>query len=770
MAQPTAPLHAQLTTLKGAQVALQGVEITVDVHATSSRVRVRQRYINREETPIEASYLFPLEDEAAVVGFRIETDGRVLEGEVQEREEAFGTYDDAQLDGHGAYLLDQERPNAFTARVGNLKPGQEATVELSYVSTLRVEGGRARLLIPTVVAPRYVPAGAAAQDGMSEEERWGAPRAAEVPYGLSLRVRVSAPEGVSGLESPSHAVRLSLTPAGAEASLSSERAALDRDFVLLFDALPAHAAGEAVVARGPRGEALLACTFTPRAPEGAAAAPLDVTFVLDCSGSMDGAPIEEAKRALGLLWRTLAEGDRFNLCCFGSTHKLMWPAPRSFSQETLTAALAYLKAVDANLGGTELLAPMRALLETQASQERAGTLLLITDGQLSNESEVVALCERHRAHARVFTFGVGAGVSETLVREMARVSGGAAELIFKGERVEPKVLRAAKQLRQPSVQLKDAKVGRRALRFADGAPRLFYGESVTFYAELPNAPDDLAAVGDSVVLRAEQGEWRLPLSAAPAGAERPVAALWARAALRPLERAVGAQGKAGEGAREQVRALALAYGLMSSQTSFVAVETRAEGERAEGAPAPRVVPLMRLSDHAGASRDAGHARASAPAAMFSLYSPPVAAFKQHRPAPRSAKSDPSIFHYFVSGISTGVVNKSDSEGADWLLYSKRPESAEEQLFTLLALQRADGRFEWDELLGRLLRGAQPSAAERADELRVTALVLALLRGRFAALADLWELPGRKATAALDAGAGAAAESLRLWAEGVVGAP
>ncbi len=761
-----------LLSAEGGQVALQGVEITADVTATSSRVRVRQRYVNQEAEPIEATYLFPLEDEAAVVGFRVETGGRVLVGEVQEREQAFRTYDDALLDGHGSYLLDQERPNAFTARVGNLKPGQEATIEVTYLSTLRVEGGRARLLIPTVVAPRYVPAGSAAEEGVSEEERWRAPRAAGVPYGLELRVRVSAPRGVGAVESPSHPLRLEVTPAGAEVSLSSARATLDRDFVLLFDAHPAQEEGAAVLARGPRGEALVSCTFTPRRPEGAPSrVPLNVTFVLDCSGSMDGAPIQEAKRAVGLLMRGLTEGDLFNLCCFGTTYQLMWPEPRSFSQEALTAALSYLKGVDADLGGTELLAPLKKLLGGLKRQERAGTLLVLTDGQVSNEEEVVKECAAHKAHARVFTFGIGAGVSETLVREMARASGGAVELIHTGERVEPKVLRAAKQLGQPSVSLKGAKLGRRALRFADGEPTLFYGESVTFYAELPKPPEDLAALAGALVLRAEEGEWRLPLTALPAGEESPVPALWARAAIRGLERKQGARG-----ARAEVLALAMSYGLMSSQTSFVAVEERAEGEREEGAPAPRPVPLMMLSDHAEASsRDRRFAAYSAPPsmsvksfAMFAFSSP--ALFSPHSDDADDADAWVSCA---PSPSSSPKRARSKALKASW---PKAPDGAtlgggetpEDQLFALLELQRADGRFEWGAALERLLGAAagQVSAAERAEGSVVTALALALLRERFETLADLWEVAARKATATL-AGEGAALTAATARAEALV---
>ena len=100
--------------------SLLGVEVHVEAHDYSSLVRVRQRYVNQELVPIEATYLFPLEDGAAIHEFNVYTRDDVYRGRVMEREEAFEAYDDAISDGHGAYLLDQERANVFTASVGNL--------------------------------------------------------------------------------------------------------------------------------------------------------------------------------------------------------------------------------------------------------------------------------------------------------------------------------------------------------------------------------------------------------------------------------------------------------------------------------------------------------------------------------------------------------------------------------------------------------------------------------------------------------------------------
>ena len=146
-----------LFTRSGAQVPLQGVEVTGELLGGHARVRVRQRYRNIESRPVEAVYVFPLPSDGTLIGFSMECNGRKVQGVVKEREEAFRDYDDAITAGHGAALLDQERPNVFTAQVGNLLPSEETLVEVEFLQAIQVEEGSVRWMLPTLVAPRYIP-------------------------------------------------------------------------------------------------------------------------------------------------------------------------------------------------------------------------------------------------------------------------------------------------------------------------------------------------------------------------------------------------------------------------------------------------------------------------------------------------------------------------------------------------------------------------------------------------------------------------------------
>ncbi|HJS74023.1 MAG TPA: VIT and VWA domain-containing protein, partial [Vicinamibacteria bacterium] len=342
----------------GKPIPLEGVAIDAEVRDFCSRVTVTQRYRNREDTPIEAQYVFPLDERAAVCGFAALVDGVEIKGVVKEREEAFDAYDDALSEGHGAFLLDQERSDVFTARIGNLLPGKEATIRITYVAELGLEGQDLRFVLPTTISPRYAPLEDRKGIGRPEAEAVNPPIAWSVPYGLELTVRLQMPSSIRGLESPSHPLAIELDGTAATVRLGERRSALDRDFVLLVKLQEPHEPRGWIEERD--GEAVAMIAFQPRFE--IRESPAEVIFVVDRSGSMGGSSIEEARNALQLSLRSLREGSLFNVVGFGSTYRMLFPESRPYGDENLRIATEHVSSLEANLGGTEILRALQAVL------------------------------------------------------------------------------------------------------------------------------------------------------------------------------------------------------------------------------------------------------------------------------------------------------------------------------------------------------------------------------------------------------------------------
>ncbi|MBU8898823.1 VWA domain-containing protein [Corallococcus sp. M34] len=584
-----------LFTRDGAQVPLQGVEVTGELLGGHARVRVRQRYLNTESRPVEAVYTFPLPSEGTLTAFSMTCAGRRVEGIVKEREEAFRAYDSAITSGHGAALLDEERPNVFTAQVGNLLPGEETVVEVEFLQAITAEEGSVRWMLPTLVAPRYIPGdtqGHRTAHGVADpttrvpDADRITPPVGDARYGLKMDLLVDVGAEVV-VESPSHKLALTREGTRVRVGFSQGEVALDRDFVLTLRHPDASAMLTPVVAhRSGPGPGTFALTVVPDLLTLAAAPPRqEVVFLVDTSGSMDGESLPQAQAALRLCLRHLREGDRFNVIAFQSSFRGFKPEPVPFTQRTLEEADAWVARLHAD-GGTELLAPMVAA--TKAVPD--GVVVLLTDGQVGNEAEILNAVLSARKTARVYSFGIGTNVSDALLRDLARQTGGAVEFIHPGERIDDKVVaQFAKALAPRVTDLEVQFDGVQANELSPtDLPPLVDGVPWTLFGRY-----DAPGLG-SVRIKGRSGRESFSLTVRldlPATSDRPaVEKLWAAERIRGWEAAV-LSGRRAQAMKERIVQLALAHQIVTRHTSFVVVEERVGERRSTSQPETRVVPV-----------------------------------------------------------------------------------------------------------------------------------------------------------------------------------
>jgi len=737
--QPQAGL---LTGPNATPVPLEGVKIHAEVLGHASRVTLAQRFRNAEKVPIEAVYVFPVPEAAAVCGLAMRVGERRIEGQVWEREKAFEIYDDAMAAGHGAVLVDAERPNILTASVGNILPGQEVVIELTWAAELGMEGEAIRFMLPTTVAPRYAPEEDQRGVSPTRAERVNPPVELDVPYGLDLEVDIALPCPVCAVDSPSHPVRFEVHGTRARVTLSHGAAAMDRDFVLLITPQEAHRP-QVLVERNEDGLVTAAVSIVPQL-EGSLGGN-EVVFVVDRSGSMGGSSIEQVRAALHLCLRSLKEGDRFNIVGFGSDFVVLFPESKPYDQSTLDEATRHVDDMGADMGGTEILPALKAVLEREPAAGLGRQVVLLTDGEVSNEAAVVELARNHRAHTRIFTFGIGHGASEYLVRAVARVTLGEAEFIHPGERIEPKVLRQFARLGTPA--LRGVKVEWKGVSVRMQAPHrppaIFNGEPAVLYARFEGeGPGTVTLTG------AADGKplsWSLSVDPAQAGPGDLLATLAARAAIRDLEEGTSALQGSGRGSaqrgrreeriRKEIVALATAYRLASSETSFVAVEQR---EGAEGQPAAelRRVPVSLTYGWGGIGTHAAFGSTHFMAAGAPMASMPALDMLQVN------EGEPQFLR-----------PRREPQAALRLPLQMGPPTTATPHLAVTQLQRADGSWRLDSRLAKALAlkvaelrdiAASLDSGEGVESLVATLAALRFLRTRAAEFEDEWRLLGDKA--------------------------
>jgi Ca-activated chloride channel family protein len=581
-----------LVTTAGEGIPLLGVEVVAEVVAGHSRVKVRQRYRNGAAKPVEAVYVFPLPSAATLVGFAMTANGRRMEGVVKEREEAFRTYDDAIVAGHGAALLEEERKNVFTASVGNLLPGEETLIEIETVERVHADQGSIRWMMPTLVAPRYIPG---ARDPKGDRTAHGSadptaqvpdadritPKIASVSYGLKLDLVFDLGAELE-IECPSH--RLNVTRVGGKTSVAFTQGevALDRDVVVIARGV---AAGPLVSLLADEKDGVIALSVIPDLTMGRAPGRQDVCFLVDTSGSMDGASIVEARAALRLCLRHLREGDRFNIIAFESSFRRFAVEPVPFTQRTLEAADAWVQALVAS-GGTELLAPMLDAMHMLPD----GTIVLLTDGQVGNEDEIARKTLAARRKARIYTFGIGTNVSDALLRELSGKTGGALEMIHPGERIDEKVVAQFSRALAPRVE--NVKVSWTGIDVGELAPAeppvLVDGEPWTVLGKVNGRAAGTAEIRGT--LDGQAFHLAVPVDLRETTARPGLVKLWAAARIADLEQ-VEVTGARATRMKERIVALAVAHGIACKYASFVVVEERTGDRRASGQPATVAIPV-----------------------------------------------------------------------------------------------------------------------------------------------------------------------------------
>ena len=576
---------ATMETAHG-DVVLEEVGVDAGIDDLMAVVSVCQRYRNPGATHVEAVYTFPLPMDAVLLQFELELGDRRMAGAVIAKSDAEERYENAIAAGDAAVRLEQSQPGLYTANVGNLAPGETATVRFRYGLLLRWNGDVVRLMMPTTIAPRYgdPTAGGGLAPHQAPEFAFDAERA------FRLQVEVRGVLQGARWASPSHA--LAVTPQPDRTVIEIARpAAMDRDVVLEAAAVwegAAHAAdGRALLARDGEGWIALA-SFRPELNgRNEPAAHRNVKIVVDCSGSMSGDSIAQVRVAGERILDSLRPGDLFEIVAFGSQHRALFRRETPASAANVARARRFVRGLDADMGGTEIGAALRASYRSAGEPGMARDLLLITDGEVWDTDRVVA--EARRSGHRIFTVGVGNSVAEPFVRALADATGGACELVAPREDMAERIHRHFQRILAPPTRAARVVWPAPALRTVpDPLPPPYPGDTMHLFgsfAERPYGPVALEmelAGGRTITQRMEIG----PAPAVVIDSEGPGAALSDLARIAAAQRLPAIEDDAA------ATDLAIRYQLLSEWTDYLVVHVRAQADKADDLPALVKVPQM----------------------------------------------------------------------------------------------------------------------------------------------------------------------------------
>ena len=433
-------------------------QVGLDAHATilasNSRTVITQTFVNPSSTEAisEVFYSFPLYESSSIVGFTCRLGDTVIEGIVKPKEKANEIYQEAKSKGQTAAILDRSLSAAdvFSTRLGNVPAGGTVLVEITLIQELAQDAKTdgVRYTVPVTIGPRY-------GTGVGLPHL---PEGVIVKTAIKVDVVMEKGSNIRNIRSPSHPIQVELgrtadmpvstfEPNYASIQLR-ENVTIDEDFVITVNAdkqdLPF-----AFLETHPTlpNQRALMVSLVPKfslPPDSS-----EIVFVIDRSGSMMD-KMRTLRAALGLFLKSLPLGVPFNLISFGSSSKALWVRSKVSTRESLEEALQYTKKMQADLGGTEILSGLEAAVEKRY-QDKVLEVLVLTDGEVWNQSEVFDLVNKaNQQHSsRFFTLGLGDSVSHSLINGISRAGKGFTQTVLNNEDLNKTVVRMLKGALMP---------------------------------------------------------------------------------------------------------------------------------------------------------------------------------------------------------------------------------------------------------------------------------------------------------------------------------
>jgi len=561
---------------------LKHTSVEADISGFIARVTVTQEFGNDFDHAIEAIYVFPLPDKAAVDDMTMTIGDRVIKGVIKKRDEAQKIYDQAKAQGRTASLLTQERPNIFTQAVANILPSDEIKITISYVQDMKYDSGEYEFNFPMVVGPRFIPGNPTGRSGGGwSPDTNQVPDASKITppvlkpgtrsgHDIDLHVTLDAGVDIRKIHCPSHNIHVEhISESEAYIDLDKADSIPNKDFILRYKVTGQLPESALLVHSGENG-GFFTLMIQPQADFGLDdITPKEMIFVVDCSGSMRGAPMDKAKEAMRRCIAGMNHNDSFQIIRFSSSASRFANQPLLNTPQNVSKGLKYIDSM-AGSGGTMMIEGIKAALDYQHDPNRIRIVLFMTDGYIGNETEILAAIDKKLNGARLFSFGVGSSVNHYLLDRMAEAGRGTVQYVRPDENTDKAVDKFYDRISNPL--LTDIRIDWNGLDVHDVYPAvipdLFSAQPVIVHGRYEES--GTAEITISALLNNQPWTQDLKVVLPDSEPDHDVlATLWARTRIKTLMSCMY-RGERPDTVKK-ITDLALKYRIMSKYTAFVAV-------------------------------------------------------------------------------------------------------------------------------------------------------------------------------------------------------
>lgn len=420
------------------RLPLKATEVETTINGTISETYVIQTYENEGKNPINARYVFPASTQVTVHGMTMEIGDQVVTAQIREKEEAKQEFEQAKSEGKSASLMEEKRPNVFTMDVANIMPEDTIRIKLHYTEMIMPTEGVYQFVFPTVTGPRYAspkPQGEAEEDDWVESPYLEEGSAPEGSYDITVNLSTGVP--ITELTCGTHETSVEWNGKSmATVTLADkDNYAGDRDFILEYGLTGEKLNSGLMLYQGEEENFFQLTVQPPKRYEAEDVPAREYIFVLDVSGSMNGYPLDTAKELIRNLVKNLKKTDRFNVILFSDIVSEMSLEPVSATDINIDCAMKLIDMQEGG-GGTELAQALQCAVDNPEREGVARSIVVITDGYISDEEEIFELIGTHMDTVSFFPFGIGSSVNRYLVEGIAGTGMGEAFIVTDEEEAE----------------------------------------------------------------------------------------------------------------------------------------------------------------------------------------------------------------------------------------------------------------------------------------------------------------------------------------------
>lgn len=558
------------------------VALASDVHyqigGLIAEASIRQRFTNTSNDWVEAQYLLPLPEGAAVHDMTLRVGERRIVGEIREKDQARREYVEAAASGKRAALVESDRANLFRTAVANVGPGETIEVEVRWWQQIAYHDDRFALTLPLTYTPRYsANASMSAVDGIRADANAQDPsttrddqHTANAPL-VAVTIDLDPGLALAHIKSSTHALKVTRQGMAYSIALANGSVPADRDFVLEWAPVLGKAPASAMLSETVDGETYAMVMMLPNS-QLAEPLPRELILVIDTSGSMEGESMAQARAALDLALSTLRPIDRFNVIQFNSVTTSLFDDAVAASAVDVALAREWVGRLTAT-GGTEMLPALGAALRGTPPNGYVRQVVFATDGAVDDAAGLYQLIDHELGQSRLFPIGIGSAPNAQFI-ERAATSGRGSSIVIRGPaEVGERMRELFDKLDRPALRDLSLSWPGSADSYPQRLPDLYAGEPLIVVAKVSNLRGTLEARGTG-----SDAAWATSLSMDRAAHVPGIARLWAQRRIESLEQSID-RGANADDIRAEVLQVAIVHHLVSRYTSLIAVEqTPARGE------------------------------------------------------------------------------------------------------------------------------------------------------------------------------------------------